>query len=41
VVGVNKIRTLTGIKSKTPVASETLNKAVEKVRRRTDVGKVK
>ena len=38
---VNKIRTLTGAKSKTAKASETLNKAVEKVRSRTDVGKVK
>lgn len=38
---VNKIRSLYGPKSKTSTASDTLNKAVEKVRARTEVGKVK
>jgi len=38
---VNKIRTLHGPKSKTPAAAETLNKAVEKVRRNSEVGKIK
>ena len=38
---VNKIRSLYGPKSKTAAASDTLNKAVEKVRRNSEVGKVK
>jgi hypothetical protein len=38
---VNKIRSLYGPKSKTPIGDTTREKAVEKVRRRSEVGKVK